>query len=88
MPIVLTLTGAREVVGIGILAPDETGKPVLHIHASAGREGTTQTGCLRLGVETWLVAEAVITEITGVNAARLPDETSGFSLLEVGDTTL
>jgi len=83
-PIYLPVDGAHEVVGLGIIAPDKDGKPVLHIHASLGRAGRTLTGCLRPGVSTWLVGEAIIYEITGVDVKRLPDEDSGFDLLELG----
>ncbi|MDP2729594.1 MAG: DNA-binding protein [Dehalococcoidales bacterium] len=82
-PMLLPLDGAHEVVGVGIIAPDKNGKPVLHIHAALGRSGQTLTGCLRLGVTTWLVGEAILYEITGAKAARLSDEESGFNLLEV-----
>ncbi|MFC2001269.1 PPC domain-containing DNA-binding protein [Chloroflexota bacterium] len=82
-PMLLPVDGAHEVVGVGVLAPDKDGKPGLHIHASLGRSGQTLTGCLRPGVKTWLVGEAIIYEIVGANARRLPDEESGFNLLEV-----
>jgi predicted DNA-binding protein with PD1-like motif len=82
-PMYLPLDGAHEVAGIGIIAPDHDGKPVLHIHAALGRSGQTITGCLRPGVSTWLVGEAIIYEITGSKAARLPDKDSGFNLLEI-----
>ncbi len=81
-PMLLPVHEAHEVVGIGILAPDEAGKPVLHIHAALGRSGQTMTGCLRPGVSTWLVGEAIIYEILGTKAARVKDKKSGFSLLE------
>jgi predicted DNA-binding protein with PD1-like motif len=79
----LPVDGVHEVVGVGIIAPGEDGKPVLHIHAALGRSGQTMTGCLRPGVKTWLVGEAIIYEITGVKATRLPDKESGFNLMEV-----
>ena len=82
-PLYLPVDGAHEVVSVGIIAPDKDGRPVLHIHASLGRAGKTLTGCLRPGVTTWLVGEAIIYEITGTTARRLPDEESGFDLLEV-----
>ena len=82
-PMLLPLDGAHEVVGLGILAPDKDGKPVLHIHAALGRAGQTLTGCLRYGVKTWLVGEAIIYEIVGTDAQRLPDKESGFDLLGV-----
>lgn len=82
-PVLLPVDGAHEVVGIGIIAPDKDGKPVLHIHAALGRAGHTLTGCLRPGVTTWLVGEAIIYEITGATARRLPDKASGFELMEM-----
>lgn len=81
-PILLPVDGAHEVAGIGVIAPDESGKPVLHIHAALGRSGQTMTGCLRPGVTTWLVGEAIIYEITGAKASRVKDTRSGFALLE------
>jgi uncharacterized protein len=82
-PIFLPVDEAHEVVGAGIIAPDKDGKPVLHIHAALGRNGKTLTGCLRPGVTTWLVGEAIIYEITGTSAKRLPDPKSGFELMEM-----
>ena len=82
-PMYLPVNGAHEVVGVGVLAPGEGGKPVLHIHAALGRSGQTMTGCLRPGVMTWLVGEAILYEITGVDAVRVRDKESGFALLEV-----
>jgi len=83
-PMLLPIDGAHEVAGVGVLAPDEHGKPVLHIHAALGRSGKTMTGCLRPGVTTWLVGEAIIYEIIGAEATRVKDINSGLSLLEPG----
>jgi predicted DNA-binding protein with PD1-like motif len=80
----LPVDGAHEVAGVGVLAPDESGKPVLHIHAALGRSGSTMTGCLRPGVTAWLVAEVILYEIVGADVTRVKDETSGFLLLEPG----
>ncbi len=82
-PMLLPVDGVHEVVGVGIIAPDKDGKPVLHIHAALGRSGQTMTGCLRPGVKTWLVGEAIIYEILGAKVSRLPDKESGFDLLEM-----
>jgi len=82
-PVLLPVEGAHEVVGVGVIAPDKDGKPALHIHASLGRSDKAITGCLRPGVVTWLVGEAVIYEILGAKAARLPDPKSGFDLMEM-----
>jgi predicted DNA-binding protein with PD1-like motif len=83
-PILWPVNGAHEVAGIGVLAPGEDNKPILHIHAALGRSGDTISGCLRPGVTTWLVGEVIIYEILGVDVMRLKDEQSGFELLEVG----
>jgi predicted DNA-binding protein with PD1-like motif len=83
-PMLLPIDGAHEVVGVGILAPNEEGKTVLHIHAALGRSGQTMTGCLRMGVSTWLIGEAIIYEITDAKARRVKDKESGFELMEMG----
>lgn len=87
-PMLLPVSDAHEVLGVGVIAPDENEKPVLHIHAALGRSGKTMAGCLRPGVSTWLVGEAIIYEITGASVARLMDKESGFALLEVTDSCL
>lgn len=81
-PMLLPVDGAHEVVGVGVLAPGEDGKPILHIHAALGRAGNTISGCLRPGVRTWLVGEAILYEIVGTDAVRVKDEESGFVLLD------
>ncbi|MBN1258098.1 MAG: DNA-binding protein [Planctomycetes bacterium] len=81
-PMLLPVNGAHESAGIGILAPDENGRPVLHMHAALGRAGSTLTGCIRPGVKTWVVGEVVLYEILGANAVRRPDEKTGFVLLQ------
>ena len=82
-PMLLPLDGAHEVAGVGILAPSEDGKPILHIHAALGRSGQTMTGCLRPGVKTWLVGEVILYEILGANVKRVKDEETGFMLLDI-----
>ena len=83
-PVLLPVDGAHEVVGVGVLAPGEDGRPTLHIHAALGRSGQTMTGCLRQGVTTWLVGEVILYEILGAKLTRIQDKQSGFELLEPG----
>ena len=80
-PMLIPVDGVHEVVGVGILAPDKNGRASLHIHAALGRAGKTTTGCLRMGVKTWLVGEVILYEILGADVARMPDKDSGFDLL-------
>ena len=82
-PMLLPVDGAHEVAGVGVIAPGEDDQPVLHIHAALGRSGKTTTGCLRPGVTTWVVGEAIIYEILGADVSRVMNETTGFALLEV-----
>jgi predicted DNA-binding protein with PD1-like motif len=81
-PMLLPIDGAHEVAGVGVLAPGEDGKPVLHMHAALGRSGQTMTGCLRPGVTTWVVGEVILYEILGARVARIKDKESGFALLQ------
>ena len=81
-PMLLPVDGAHELLAAGVLAPDENGKPILHIHGALGRSGQTMTGCLRPGVTTWLVVEAILYEILGVKSTRIMDKESNFPLLE------
>ena len=83
-PMLLPIDGAHEVAGVGVIAPGENGAPVLHIHAALGRSGQTITGCLRPGVKTWKVVEAILYEIVGAEATRIGDGKTGFAMLEPG----
>ncbi len=78
-----TFTAGHELLGIGTLFRGEAG-PALHLHAALGRRGRTLTGCIREGIRTCLIAEAVILELKGLRAARRRDPRTGFHLLELG----
>lgn len=81
-PMLLPVDGTHEVAAVGVLAPDDEGKPRLHIHGALGRSGATLTGCFRHGVETWVVGEVVLYEILDADVARLPNAETGFPLLQ------
>ena len=70
----------HEIAAVGTIFANDQGKPTLHLHGSLGRDGRTITGCTRPGVDVWLVAEAIITEITDTTAHRVTE--AGFELLE------
>jgi predicted DNA-binding protein with PD1-like motif len=86
IPIIHTLEGVQEVLGVGTLFPDEAGRPVLHLHAATGREGGATVGCTRAGVGVWLVGEVVLLEILGTEGQRKKSPESGFKLLELSHT--
>lgn len=85
VPLLYTLTGIQEVLGVGTLFPDEAGEPVLHLHAATGREGGATVGCSRAGVDVWLVGEVILLEIVGTCGTRKPDPATGFKLLRLGE---
>ena len=70
----------HEIAGVGTIFANEQGNPKLHLHGALGRGERTITGCTREGVEVWLVAEAIITEITGSQASRRLE--GGLELLQ------
>jgi predicted DNA-binding protein with PD1-like motif len=77
------LHDVHEMAGAGTIFPDENGRPVLHLHAAFGRDDQVTAGCVRSGVRTWVVGEAVVIELTGTGAARRVDPSTGFELLDV-----
>ena len=74
------LEGVHEIAAVGTIFVNAEGQPKLHLHAALGRDGRTITGCTHTGVEVWLVAEAIITEIVGTKARRVLEE--GLELLQ------
>ena len=82
-PMERVLHDVHEMAGAGTLFPDESGRTVLHVHAAFGRDDRVTAGCIRNGVSTWVVAEAIVIELTGNDATRRVDPASGFELLEI-----
>ena len=80
-PKIHALEGVHEVTGTGTLFPDETGRPVLHMHMACGRGDNTITGCIRKGVKVWQVMEVIIHELTGAAGVRKKDDATGFDML-------
>jgi len=74
-----SFSGGWEVIGTATITPDNDG-PHLHIHASVGRGEQVLTGCLRGEIITYIVIEAVITELVGVDVHREVDRKSGLCL--------
>ena len=81
-PMEALLEGVHEACGVGTIFPDESGNPVLHLHAAFGRAGDASAGCTRKKVVTWHVGELVLIEITDSTAVRRKDPATGFELVE------
>ena len=73
---------SHEVLDIGTIFWDESG-PRIHFHGAFGKRDSVKVGCLRELAETFLVLEAVIMEIEGIDAQRKFDPASGLTLLEL-----
>lgn len=82
-PIITILRGVHEACGLGTIVKNEKGIPTLHMHTSFGRAEKVTTGCIRLGIDVWQIAEAVILEIKDSVAYRKKDPKTGFELLEI-----
>lgn len=75
------LESAHEAAAVGTLFPNAAGEPKLHMHAAMGRGGETRTGCVRPGIDVWLVAEVVVLELLDLPMSRKKDPASGLELL-------
>ena len=82
-PTVTLLKGVHEACGWGTIFADEDGKPKLHMHTSFGRNETTISGCVRMGVDVWRIGEVVVLELAGTKGRRTKDKETGFEFLEV-----
>ena len=76
------LDNVNELTGVGTIFPDEKGSPKLHMHISCGRESSTVTGCVRMGVKTWHILEIILFELIDTKAVRILDPATGFKMLK------
>jgi uncharacterized protein len=82
VPVWRQLQESHEAVGFGtIYWQGET--PKVHFHGTYGKRDQVKMGCLREDTQTFLVLEAVITEILGVHACRELDPVSGMVLMQL-----
>jgi uncharacterized protein len=82
VPVWRELRESHETLGVGTIFW-QGDVPKIHFHGSYGKKDTVRTGCLRETAKTFLVMEAVIVEIKGVDAVRELDPISGMVLLKV-----
>jgi len=81
-PVWREINESSEVVGIGTIFW-EGEEPKIHFHGAFGKRDVVRVGCLRGNSETFLVLEAVIIEIEGIEAKRELDPESGLVLLKL-----
>jgi predicted DNA-binding protein with PD1-like motif len=81
-PVWRELAESHEAVGFGTIFW-QGDFPRVHFHGTYGKRDTVKAGCLREGSETFLVLEAVITEILDVDVTREMDPASGMVLMRM-----
>jgi predicted DNA-binding protein with PD1-like motif len=81
-PIWKEIKESHEVLGIGTIFWQEN-EPKIHFHGAFGKKDMVKVGCLRETSETFLVIEAVIMELEGIDARREFDQASGLMLLKL-----
>lgn len=81
-PVWKNIEESHEVVGIGTIFWQDN-EPKIHFHGAFGKKEMVKVGCLRGTSETFLVLEALIVEIKGIDAKRELDPVSGLSLLKL-----
>lgn len=81
-PVWRELAESHEAVGIGTIfwQGDE---PKIHFHGAFGKKDSVKVGCLREAADTFIVLEAVILEIEGIDAVRALDLLSNMVLLKL-----
>lgn len=80
-PVWRELDESHEAVGFGTIFW-EGESPKVHFHGAYGKHDTVRAGCLREGSECFLVMEAVVVEIEGIDAVRELDPASGMVLMK------
>jgi predicted DNA-binding protein with PD1-like motif len=83
VPIWRELNESHEIVGLGTIFWQDNSTPKVHFHGAYGKRDSVKMGCMREGSEAFLVLEAVIIEIKGVNAVRELDPISNMVLLKL-----
>jgi len=82
-PVWEDVKGARETLGTGSIFWDGS-EPKVHLHAAMGHHGDTLTACVRKGTKVYLILEAYVVEIDGLDASRPWFPEGGFNRLTFG----
>ena len=81
-PVWKNLGESHEVVGFGTIFY-QGNEPKVHFHGAFGKKDLVKVGCLRENSATFLVLEAVIIELSGINAVRDIDPALGLAVLKL-----
>lgn len=81
-PVWRSINESHEILAFGTIFY-EGDEPRIHMHGAFGKHGKVKVGCLRKDSETFLILEAVIMELDGINAVRELDPAVGLPLLKL-----
>lgn len=81
-PIWKNIDESHEILAFGTIFY-EAEEPRIHMHGALGKRDSVKVGCLRKNSETFLILEAVIMELEGINATRELDPEVGLPLLKL-----
>lgn len=81
-PVWRELGESHEMLGFGTIFRQDN-EPKVHFHGAFGKRDMIKVGCMREKTEAFLILEAVIIEISGINAAREFEVESGLYLLNL-----
>jgi hypothetical protein len=73
---------AWEIMGLGTIFTNKSG-PQIHLHTAMGKKRKTLIGCVRKDTKVFLVIEAILFELKGVKATKMPDPKTGLNLLKI-----
>lgn len=82
VPVWREIGESHEIIGIGTIFYQD-GEPKVHLHAALGKRDYVKVGCVRERAETFLVLEAIIFELSGIEAVREFDHLTGLYLLKL-----
>ncbi|MFN3396022.1 MAG: PPC domain-containing DNA-binding protein [Thermodesulfovibrionales bacterium] len=82
VPIWKEIKESHEIIGIGTVFYQDN-EPKIHLHSALGKRDEVKVGCVREKAETFLVLEAIILELSGIDAVREFDPSTGLSLLNL-----
>jgi predicted DNA-binding protein with PD1-like motif len=74
---------AWETFGVGSVFLGEGGKPQVHIHSSLGKGKKVKMGCVRKNARVFIVIEALMLELSGINAKKGIDPKTGINMLKI-----
>jgi len=81
-PVWRKIDESHEILAFGTIFY-EGDEPRIHMHGAFGKRDSVKVGCLRKDSETFLILEAVIMELDGINATRELDPAVGLPLLKL-----